>query len=112
MGFIPQMPARLPTYEEHVGFQSRSKGIFVQSNHGMFPWRRFNRQDIESEGSFSGAIFAEELPRDARKMTLFLVGDCFFRRAKLASRRRPRLHLDKRDRRAIEVKTRTAAGGE
>jgi len=95
------MPARLSTHEEHVGFQSRSKGVFVQSNHGTLPRRRFNRQDIESEGSFSGAIFAEELPRDARKMTLFLVSDRFFGRAKLASRRRPGLHLDKRDRRAI-----------
>ena len=67
----------------------------------MLPRRRFDRQDIESEWSFSDAIFAEELPRDARKMTLFLVGDCFLGRAKLASRRRPGLHLDKRDRRAI-----------
>jgi hypothetical protein len=84
-----------------LGVQSRSKGAFVQANYGMLPRRRFNCQNIESEWGSSGAIFAEELPRDARKVTLFFAGDGFLGRAELASRRRSGLHFDKGDRPAV-----------
>ena len=67
----------------------------------MLPGRRLNRQDIETERSVSGAVFAEKLPCDARKMPLLLMSDRIFWRAELASRSRSRLYLDKRDRRAI-----------
>jgi hypothetical protein len=63
--------------------------------------RRLNCQDIESERSVSRTVFAKGLPCDSREMPLFLAGDRLFGRAKLASRRRPRLDFDKRHGRAI-----------
>src|SRR6266852_3376650 len=100
-GFILLFPARLQTQGGNVRFQSSSKGTFVQAHHGMLPGRRLNRQDIESERRASGAVFAEELPCDSRKMPLLLEGDRFFGGAELASHRGSRLHLDKRDRLAV-----------
>ena len=67
----------------------------------MLPGRRLNRQDIESERGVPSAVFAQKLPRNSRKMPLLLSRDRFLGRAELASRRRSRLHLDKRDRPAV-----------
>src|ERR1700733_8435096 len=77
------------------------KRALVKTNGGTAAGRGFNRQDIESERSLPGAIFADKVAGHARKFSLLLDGHGILRGTEFVLRGRARFHFDEGERLAV-----------